>query len=47
MPSAAVQQFLEQGQHSGLFSAAAAEEVLAQATADPSVSAEQVAARMV
>src|SRR5262249_26533684 len=47
MPTAAVRKFLAQGQGSGLFSPAEAEEVLARTTADPSLTSEDVAARLI
>jgi serine/threonine-protein kinase len=47
MPSEAVQQLLERGQRSGLFSTAAAQELLAQMTAAEALTADAVAARMI
>jgi serine/threonine protein kinase len=47
MPSNAVQQLLEQGQRSGLFSAAAARDLIAQAAADSAQTADEAAAQMV
>src|SRR5262245_42180709 len=47
MPNEAVQQLLEQGQRSGLFSAAGARDLLAQLTADRELTAEIAAALMV
>ena len=47
MPSQPVQQFLEQGERSGLFTAAAAREALAPLTLDNAATTDQVAARLV
>jgi hypothetical protein len=47
MPSEAVQQLLERGQRSGLFSTAAAQELISQLTADEALTADEVAARMI
>src|SRR5262245_48962947 len=47
MPSKAVQQLLEQGQRSGLFSAAGSQDLLVQLTADRELTADEAAARMV
>ena len=44
MPSEAVQQLLKQGQRSGLFSTAAAQDLIAQMTADEPLTANEVAA---
>ncbi len=43
MTSAAVQQFLEQGQRSGLLCGAAAQEVVAHLTADPAITVDELA----
>jgi serine/threonine protein kinase len=47
MPSEAVRQLLEQGQRSGLFSAAAAQDLIAQVTADEALTLAEVAAQMI
>src|SRR6516165_2111210 len=47
MPSETVQQLLERGERSGLFSTAAAQELISQMTAGEAVTADEVAAQMV
>jgi len=47
MSSEAVQQLLESGQRSGLYSAEIAQELIKQLTADSPVTADETAARMV
>jgi hypothetical protein len=47
MPSEAVQQLLERGQRSGLFSTAAAQELISQMTADEALTADEVTAQMI
>jgi serine/threonine-protein kinase len=47
MPSEAVQQLLERGERSGLFSTAAAQEVISQLTASEALTADEVAAQMI
>src|SRR5262249_26325270 len=46
MTSKAAQQLLEQGQRSGLFSAAAAEDVLAHLTAEEALTADELATKL-
>jgi len=47
MPSKAVQQLLEEGQRSGLFSTAAAQELIAQLTTDDTLTADELIERMI
>jgi serine/threonine-protein kinase len=47
MPSKAVQQLLEQGQRSGLFSAAATQDLIAQLRPDEALTTDEVAAQMI
>src|SRR6516162_2865675 len=47
MPSNAVQQLLEQGQSSGLLSAAVAQDLIARMKADEALTADEVAAKMI